>query len=56
MEQNKLIKNKEITKKNREVLLEVALFLNKALFNEKIITYKTFKYAEENILKDLKKD
>ena len=40
--------------KNKEILLEVALTLNKELFNENKISYKMFKYTEDNILKELK--
>ncbi len=39
--------------KNKEILLEVALTLNKELLDENKITYKMFKSAEENILKQL---
>ena len=45
---NNIVKNK-----NKEILLEVALKLNKELFNEHKISYKTFKYTEENILREL---
>ena len=40
--------------KNKEILLEIALTINKELFNENKISYKTYKYTEENILKELK--
>ena len=46
--------SKEVKNKNKEILLEVALTLNKELFNENKISYKIFKYTEENILKELK--
>lgn len=46
--------SKEVKNKNKEILLEVALTLNKELFNENKISYKMFKYTEENILKELK--
>ncbi len=50
---HQIIDNEEIKKKNKEILLEVASSLNKELFEENKISYKIFKYAEENILKDL---
>lgn len=40
--------------KNKEITLNVALTLNKELFNENKISYKMFKYTEESILKELK--
>ncbi len=40
---------------NEELLLKVALFLNRELFDESKISYKMYKYAEDNILKELKK-
>lgn len=46
--------SKEVKYKNKEILLEVALSLNKELFDENKISYKIFKYTEENILKELK--
>lgn len=55
MNNNYFIKSIEIKNKNKEILLEVALTLNKELFNENKISYKIFKYTEENILKELKK-
>ena len=54
MNKNDSLKNKEIKKKNKKILLEVALTLNKELFNENKISYKMFKYTEEGILKELK--
>lgn len=54
MNNNYLMRNKEVKKKNKEILLEVALTLNKELFNENKISYKMFKYTEENILRELK--
>jgi len=47
--------DKEVENENKELLLNVALFLNKELFNENKISYKMYKYSEENILKELKK-
>lgn len=46
--------NKEVKNKNKAILLEVALSINKELLDENKISYKMFKYAEENILKELK--
>ena len=54
MNNNYLRGSKEVKNKNKEILLEVALTLNKELFNENKISYKMFKYTEENILKELK--
>lgn len=54
MNSNYLMESKEVKNKNKEILLEVALTLNKELFNENKISYKMFKYTEENILKELK--
>jgi hypothetical protein len=48
------MESKEVKNKNKEILLEVALTLNKELFNENKISYKMFKYTEDNILKELK--
>lgn len=45
---------KEVKYKNKEILLEVALSLNKELFDENKISYKMFKYTEEKILKELR--
>lgn len=46
--------DKERKEKNKKILLNVALHINKELFNENKISYKMFKYTEENILKELK--
>lgn len=54
MELNDIMRCKEVKYKNKEILLNVALFLNKELFDENKVSYKMFKYAEENILKELK--
>lgn len=54
MNNNYLMGSKEVKNKNKEILLEVALTLNKELFDENKISYKMFKYTEENILKELK--
>lgn len=51
---NSLVKNKLIQNKNKEILLEVALTLNKELFNDNKISYKMFKNTEESLLKRLK--
>lgn len=54
MKLNDIMRSKEVKYKNKEILLEVALSLNKELFDENKISYKMFKYTEENILKELK--
>ena len=51
---NDLMRSKEVKNKNKEIILSVALSLNKELFDENKISYKMFKYTEENILKELK--
>ena len=51
---NNLMRIKEVKNKNKEIILNVALSLNKKLFDENKISYKMFKYTEENILKELK--
>lgn len=55
MNNNYLTVCKKVKNKNKEILLEVALTLNKELFDENKISYKMFKYTEDNILKELKK-
>lgn len=54
MDSNDIMRNKKVKNKNKEILLEVALSLNKELFDEHKISYKMFKYTQENILKELK--
>ncbi|MBO5138396.1 MAG: hypothetical protein J6B89_02015 [Bacilli bacterium] len=54
MDFNNVIKSKEVRYKNKEILLEVALSLNRELFDENKISYKMYKYTEENILKEVK--
>ena len=54
MELNDIMRCKEVNYKNKEILLNVALSLNKELFDENKVSYKMFKYTEENILKELK--
>lgn len=54
MDSNDIMRSKEVKYKNKKILLEVALSLNKELFDENKISYKMFKYTEENILKELK--
>lgn len=54
MNNNDSLRSKEVKNKNKEILLEVTLTLNKELFNENKISYKMFKYTEKNILKELK--
>ncbi len=40
--------------KDKELILSLAVFINKELFNSDKISYKMYKYTEENILKELK--
>ena len=54
MNYNDFMRSKEVKNKNKEIILDVALTLNKELFDENKISYKMFKYTEENILKKLK--
>ena len=54
MDSNDIMRSKEVKYRNKEILLNVALSLNKELFDENKISYKMFKYTEENILKELK--
>lgn len=51
---NNIIESRKVKYKNKEIFLNIALFLNKELFDENKISYKMFKYTEENILKALK--
>lgn len=46
--------NDKMKIKNKIILLEVALILNKELYDENRISFKMFKYTEDNILKDMK--
>ena len=54
MNSNYFIENKEVKNKNKEILLEIALILNKELIKDVKISYKMFKYTEKNILRELK--
>ncbi len=54
MDSNDIMRSKEVKYRNKEILLNVALSLNKELFDENKISYRMFKYTEENILKELK--
>ncbi len=54
MDFNDVIRSKEVKNKNKEILLNVALTINKELFDEKRISYKLFKYTEEKLFKELK--
>lgn len=54
MDPKGIMRNKEVKRQNKKIFLEVALSLNKELFDENKISYKMFKYTEENILKELK--
>lgn len=51
MEENMFINNNKIKKKNRQLILDIALFLNKEMLNEKKIPYQTYKRTEEALLK-----
>lgn len=53
MDTGNFVKSMEVENKNKEIFLEVALILNKELFDDNKISYKMFKYAEENILNEL---
>lgn len=54
MDSEGIMRSKEVKYKNKEILLEVALSLNKELFDENKISYKAFKCTEENILKQIR--
>ena len=54
MNSNDFMGIKEVKNKNKEIILNVSLFINKELFDENQISYKMFKYTEDNILKELK--
>lgn len=54
MDPKGIMRIKEVKRQNKKIFLEVALSLNKELFDENKISYKMFKYTEENILKELK--
>ncbi len=49
-----ILKEKSFQNKNKEIILELALSLNQELFDENKISYKMFKYTEENLLKQIK--
>lgn len=51
---NNFLESKEIINRNKQIILELALALNKELFDEKEISYKVFKMAEGAILKENK--
>ncbi len=44
----------QIKRINDYLTVELALFLNKDLFDEKKISYKTYKYVEKHLLKRTK--
>ena len=54
MDSKDIMKYKEVKYKNKEILVNIALSINKELLDKNKITYKMFKYTEENILKELK--
>lgn len=41
-------------KNNKKINLEIALIINKELYEEKRITYKVFENTEKQLLKQLK--
>lgn len=53
MMQNSFIYNKVTNNKNNEIIIELALSINKELFNEHKISYKMFKLTEESLLRQL---
>lgn len=44
------MKEKQTDKKR--LILELALYINKKLYEEKEISYKMFKYAEQSLIKE----
>lgn len=54
MDINNALRSKYLKNKNKETILELALTLNKELFDENKISYKMFKSTEEGILKQIK--
>jgi len=44
----------KIKKQNNKIILEIALSINRELFNEERIPYKMFKYTENQILNQIK--
>lgn len=48
-----MINNNYLNNEKDILLFEVALTLNKELFDEKIISYKVYKFTEEKLLKQL---
>jgi len=52
MDFDQFIKRKEVKCKIQTIFLEVALSLNKELFDDKKISYKMFKSTENSILKE----
>ena len=39
--------------KNKKVIYELSLIINKEMLEDNYISYKTYKYTEDNILKKL---
>lgn len=54
MDISNTLKSKLVENKNKEIILELALALNKELSDENKISYKMFKSTEESILKQIK--
>ncbi len=53
MIQNSFIESKKTNDKNNKIIIELAISINKELFNEHKISYKMFKSTEEILLKQL---
>lgn len=54
MENNRIIMSNRVLDKNKEISLEIALYINKNLYEEQEITYKMYKYTEDIILRQIK--
>lgn len=54
MDISNTLKSKLVENKNKEIILELALALNKELSDENKLSYKMFKSTEESILKQIK--
>lgn len=51
MDFDEFVKLDSVMKMNKAIILEIALLVNKKLFEENNISYKMLKYTEENILR-----
>lgn len=54
MDISNTLKSKLVENKNKEIILELALALNKELSDENKLSYKMFKSTEKSILKQIK--